>query len=264
MNYNLEDIMCDLKSFVLSAGKMLINKNEEDIIVKEKLSFKDLVTNMDEKIQSYLITNLKEKYNDALFISEEQTNEAKFPVSEWVFVIDPIDGTSNFVKGMNYSCISVGCILSGEIVAGVVYNPYSDELFSAIKGCGAYLNETPISISDSEIHESLVLFGTSPYDNDTTDDTFEKVKKIYTKCLDIRRIGSAALDICNVACGRAGLYFEGRLSLWDYAAASVILSEASGVMCNYCGEKISYSLDKTSVIAGSRLLIEQSGLLKEQ
>lgn len=262
--YNFKDVEADLKQSALLAGKLLIEKITDDFSVTEKSSFKDLVTTKDIEIQSFIVNHIKEKYNQALFVSEEMNNNREYVSSELIFVIDPIDGTANYTKGMKYSCVSIGCLFDGEPVVGVVYNPYTNEMFSAAKGHGAYLNEEPIRVPDMDLSKSLVLFGTSPYDTDTTEDTFEKVKKIYLKCLDIRRLGSAALDICNVACGRAGLYFEGRLSLWDYAAAAAVLSEAGGKFCNYNGQPVEFTLDKTSVIAGNASIIENSGLIEEK
>lgn len=260
--YDFNIVVDTVKKIAAEAGKYLIEKSSDDISVMEKSSHRDLVTNLDIRVQEFIINQLKEEFDGAGFISEETSNDDKAPFSELVFIIDPIDGTSNFIKSMNYSCVSIGCFSNGVPMAGVVYNPYADEMFSAVKGKGAYLNDKAISVTDGHISESLVIFGTAPYDIDTTDDTFDKVKKIYTKCLDIRRFGSAALDICNVACGRAGLYFEGRLSLWDYAAAAVILTEAGGTICNYSGKPLDYFSGKTSVVAGNRLIIDESGLLE--
>lgn len=261
-NYSAGEVVSVLKEVALAAGTLLREKIDKKSSVSEKSSFKDLVTDTDMKIQSFVVERLTERYPEACFVSEERNNSREELSAKLVFVIDPIDGTSNFIKGIRYCCVSIGCLFYGEPVAGVVYNPCTEEMFSAAKGRGAFLNDRLIQVSCETLRESLVLFGTSPYDTKMIQDTLHKVERLYTNCLDVRRLGSAALDICSVACGRVGLYFEGKLSLWDYLAAAVILSEAGGTICDYNGAQLSLSLEKTSVIAGNERIIAESGLLK--
>lgn len=260
--YNWEKIVQLLKEIVFIAGKRMVERDEKTLLVNEKTSSKDLVTLLDVEIQKFIIKECKEKYPEACFVAEEMDNNEENLCSELTFVIDPIDGTANFVKDTRHSCISIACFSKRELMAGVVYNPYMEELFWAMKGQGSYLNEKRIRVSEQRLCESLVFFGTSPYDSDMAEDTFAKLKMICSKCLDIRRLGSAALDICSVACGRAGLYFEGKLSLWDYAAAALILQEAGGVILNYKGETLNYSLEKSSIISGSKLTIEEADIVE--
>ncbi len=212
-------------------------------------------------MQTFLTTEIKKIYTNAKFVAEEIDNIESELYSELVFVIDPLDGTTNYVKDLHHSCISVACFLYGKPMLGIVYDPYVNEMFYATKGSGAYLNDMRIYVSSSPIADSLVLFGTSPYDEDMIDDTLIKIRRLYPHCLDVRRLGSAALDICYVACGRAALYFESKISLWDYAAASVILSEAGGSLYNYSGKAAPFTLSKTSVIAGSTHSINESNKL---
>ena len=143
-------------------------------------------------------------------------------------IVDPIDGTTNFIKDYHTSCISVGIINDGIKAAGVVYNPYLNEMYYAIKGEGAFLNDKRIHVSDEPLSNGIVLFGTSPYYEELNEKSFEMAFDYFKKALDIRRSGSAAIDLCSIAAGRAEVYFELRLSPWDYAAASLILTEAGG------------------------------------
>lgn len=126
------------------------------------------------------------------------------------------------------SAISVGLALDGERYMGVVYNPYLNEMFTAIKGKGACLNGEPIHVSSEPLCNGIVLFGTAPYYEELNRKSFEMAYDYFKKALDIRRSGSAALDLCSVAAGRAEVFFELRLCPWDFAAGSLIVEEAGG------------------------------------
>lgn len=162
----------------------------------------------------------------SVFIGEEEEKHKKLPEG-YAFIIDPIDGTTNFMIGYNCSCISIALLKGGEPVIGVIYNPYANEVFTAIKGQGAYLNDEPIHVRDEKIQKSIVVVGTAPYYEDMFEISFEKIYKVFKHCIDIRRSGSAAIDLCNVASGRVGLYFEQSLCPWDYAAGFLLVKEAA-------------------------------------
>mgnify|MGYP006314106501 FL=1 len=166
----------------------------------------------------------------------------------YAFIVDPIDGTTNFVKDYHMSAISVALLNGKEVVAGVVYNPYLDEAFYAIKGEGAFCNGKKISVSSQPIDKALVLFGSSPYDKELFPKTIEVLSQYFYKALDIRRCGSAALDLCSVASGRAELYFELQVSPWDFAAGKLLVEEAGGVVTTLDGEPLSFE-GKTSILA---------------
>ena len=153
----------------------------------------------------------------------------------------------NFVHGFHHSCISAAYAEEGTVRVGAIYNPYIDEMFTAIRGEGAFLNGRPIAVSRDGLSESVVCFGTSPYHPELADRTFRLVRKAFDAGLDVRREGAAALDLCTVAAGRAGLYFELQLSLWDYAAGKLIVEEAGGCCCTVEGE---------GILAGSPAAVE--------
>ena len=260
MKDTTEDILQALRETAYESGQTLLRAPADSIVCRTKSSFRDLLTQYDTRIQAEIIGSLSRRFPGAAFIAEEQAN-AEGADAELLFVIDPLDGTTNFVKSLHYSCVSIACYSCGKPLAGAVCNPYADELFSAAAGRGAALNGAPIRVSDAALAESLAFFGTSPYNAEAAELTFAKLCALYKKCLDVRRMGAAALDICHVACGRAGLFFEARLSLWDYAAAAVILREAGGTLCDFQGAPLKLSLDKSSVLAGSERTIRESGLL---
>ena len=212
----------------------------------------DLVTEYDKKIQGLLEIGLKKILPEAKFIGEEGSSD-KLSDEGYAFIVDPIDGTTNFVKDYHISAISVALLKGREVVAGVVYNPYLDETFSAIKGQGAYLNGRKISVSSQPLDKALVLFGTAPYDKHLFKETLEILSDYFYKALDVRRCGSAALDLCSVACGRAELYFELVVSPWDFAAGKLLVEEAGGVVTTLDGKPLSFE-GRTSILAKNNVI----------
>ena len=138
-------------------------------------------------------------------------------------------------------------------MAGVVYNPYLNEVFYAIKDGGAYCNGKQIHVSDSDLSNALILFGTSPYDKNLSERTFQLAAQYLSQGLDLRRSGSAALDLCTVAAGRAELYFELQTSPWDFAAGKLIVEEAGGVVTTLDGEELSF-YKKSSILAKNKVI----------
>ena len=210
-------------------------------------------------MQEFLFKELGKAFPDAQFIGEEGEND--FSTDGLRFIIDPIDGTTNFMQDYRCSCISVALCNDNDVVAGVVYNPYTDELFSAEKGKGAYLNGDRISVSERPLSDGLALFGTSPYHPENTDETFSLLRKVFDFSRDIRRSGSAAYDICMIACGRCEVFFEKSLQPWDIAAGTLILKEAGGIALNYQGRDINFSTPIDVVFANPKAYKEFITLL---
>lgn len=200
----------------------------EDLDISEKTSNVNLVTKYDKMIQKFLIDELGKITPGASFFCEEGDDNKQL-TDGYCYIIDPIDGTTNFIKSFQHSAISVGLAKDKKLIIGVVADPDKNNLYYAEKGKGAYLNGKRINVSDCTLAESLVMFGTCPYEHELAHKTFELTKKVFNKALEVRRSGSAALDICYVASGKADLYYEMIIRPWDWAGASVILSEAGGV-----------------------------------
>ena len=219
------------------------------ILAETKTSRRDFVTEYDRRVQEMLTQKLREVLPDAHFFCEEM-NEQDGLDAEHLFVIDPIDGTMNFVRGLHHSCISVAYVNRGTVCIGAIYNPYVDEMFTAIRGRGALLNGRAIHVADTRLSESVVCFGTSPYAPALQARSVELAGKLLAESLDLRREGSAALDLCSVAAGRAGLYFELQLSLWDYAAGELIVREAGGLCSRVDGSPLPFDSSKPDVLAG--------------
>lgn len=245
----MENILDKIISAVKQAGKIYLDATD-DMDIEDKGSSVNLVTKYDKLIQDFLFDELKKIIPDCNFLGEEGDGN-KTLTDGYCFVIDPIDGTTNFIKGFQHSAISVGLAKDKELIIGVVLDPDLNNLFYAEKGKGAYLNGKKISVSDCTIENSLVLFGTCPYEHELAHKTFELTEKVFYKAIEVRRGGSAALDICYVASGKADLYFEMILRPWDWAGASVILSEAGGIATTF--DKAPLDANKiTSFVCGNK------------
>ena len=220
------------------------------ILAESKTGKRDVVTEYDRRVQAFLIQQLREAVPDAGFFCEEMEEQDPLD-AERLFIIDPIDGTMNFVHGFHHSCLSVAYIERGTVRVSAIYNPYVDEMFSAIRGNGAFLNGRRISVTDRGLGESVVCFGSAPYNPELADRTFALARKAFDLGLDVRREGAAALDLCTVAAGRAGLYFELKLSFWDYAAGVLIVEEAGGRCCTIEGKNLPMDGSRIGILAGT-------------
>ena len=146
-----------------------------------------------------------------------------------IWILDPVDGTTNLIHDFQHSTISLAYAKGGKILFGVVYDPFHEECFTAELGKGAFLNGKPIQVSKKEqLGDCLTAIGTSPGCREHADENFARMRRIYDQCQDIRRIGSAALELSYVACGRLDGFYEENLKIWDYAAGSLLVTEAGG------------------------------------
>ena len=225
-----------LIAVVRRAGDMIRDAHDIEKDTHEKNGAADLVTKYDVTVQAFLQKELLALVPEADFLGEEGEHEALD--KPWVFVVDPIDGTTNFVRHMHHSNIAVALVHEGCVAYGVVYNPFTEEMFAARRGGGAFLNGHPIHVSDRDMSHAITLCGSTIYDRRFTDRSFSLMRRLYDLGLDFRRFGSAELDVCYVACGRAEVFFECRLSPWDYAAGSLILTEAGGKISRLDGSPI--------------------------
>ena len=200
----------------------------------------DYVTNVDVAVQNFLKDALAKEFPDIALIAEEKENLGLDPAKSY-WILDPIDGTTNLIRDYHLSAVSLGLYEKGEITFGVVYNPFTEELFCGAKGEGAFLNGVPIHVSDQpEFKDAVVSFGSSPYEKNRAKDLFPVFYNVFMNCADFRRTGSAALDLCYVACGRQHAFLEQNLKPWDYSGATVILKEAGGTISDWKNEKLPY------------------------
>ncbi|MBR5788989.1 MAG: inositol monophosphatase [Lachnospiraceae bacterium] len=244
-------LISKISEIAKEAGEIMVNAKRPKIM--EKAGHANFCTETDEKIQAFLIERLQEVLPEASFLGEEDGQDvfSEKMSKGYCFVLDPIDGTSNFIYEYRPSVVSIGLLKDGKPHMAVVYNPYDDMLFTATAGQGAYLNGERIMSSDVPLSDTLAVFGTAPYYTELQDKTFDIAKKLLKECVDLRRSGTAAWDMCCVAMGRCGLYFELRIQLWDYAAAALIATEAGCTVTDIEGKPLSF-IGPTSAICRSR------------
>ena len=238
--------------------KPLLTNRELSGMVTEK-GRADFVTAVDSTVQEKLKAELLKMYPDVQFMGEEGEKES-VDFSGRVWILDPVDGTTNLIHNYCMSAVSLGLLDNGEPVMGIIYNPFTEELFCARKGGGAYLNGERIGVSaEPALKNALIAFGTSPYDKQLADVNFDMIKQAYMQSGDIRRSGSAALDLAYAACGRIDGFFERNLKPWDYCAGICIVNEAGGMVTNMHGNAVTF--DKNSDILASNGIIHEE-LLK--
>ncbi|KAH0881672.1 hypothetical protein HID58_069066 [Brassica napus] len=203
----------------------------------------DLVTETDKGCEELVFNHLKQLFPNHKFIGEETTaaNGVTELTDEPTWIVDPLDGTTNFVHGFPFVCVSIGLTIGKVPVVGVVYNPIMDEMFTGVQGKGAFLNGKPIKVStQSELVTALLLAeaGTKR-DKATLDDATNRINSLLTKVRSLRMGGSCALDLCGVACGRGDIFYEiGFGGPWDIAAGIVIVREAGGLIFDPSGKEL--------------------------
>ena len=212
---------------VRRAGEMVLSAHDIAAGTHEKTSAADLVTEYDLAVEAFLKEQLPPLCHGSIFYGEEEAENAD-PSRGWAFIVDPIDGTTNFVRGLRQSAISVALARDGQVEYAVVFDPYKNEMFSARRGGGAFLNGAPIRVSEKPLAEGIFGMGTAIYRREYLEPTMRVTEQLFRRACDFRRLGAAALDLCDVACGRVELFFEYSLCPWDFAAGSLIITEAGG------------------------------------
>ena len=238
-----------------SAGDIILSANCTDTDIDSKTGVANFVTKYDVAVQDRLKEQLAALYPDSRFIGEE-SGEDDYKESDTLIVVDPIDGTTNFIRDTHHSCVSIGIIKDKKPYMGVVHDPYLNETFYAKAGEGAFLNGKRIKVSKNGLENSLIGFGTCPYYESLRIKTVELIKQLLGTCGDVRRQGSAALDLCYVASGRFDMFFEYKLSLWDYCAGALIVKEAGGVLYGRDGQEITFD-GPSAVIAANPVIYDE-------
>jgi myo-inositol-1(or 4)-monophosphatase len=231
---------------------------EGTFTIESKDTINNLVTEVDKKSEEAIIKTIRQYFPDHFILSEEVGELST--TSNYKWIIDPIDGTVNFAHGIPICCVSIGVEKDGEMLMGCVFNPFMNELFFAEKGKGAFLNNKPIKVSQKKQLESACLVTGFPYRWAKTDiDPIPVFERFIRHGLPVRRLGSAAIDLCWVACGRFDAFWEYNLNPWDIAAGYLIVEEAGGKITNFAGEP--YSVYHKETMATNSLL--HDAMLKE-
>jgi len=242
-------------------GGILIKYLGKPVDVKYKGDV-DLVTIADRLSEEEIVSLISALYPEHRIIGEEGTE--KNTNSKYRWIIDPLDGTTNYAHAFPCFAVSIGLEVSGKIVAGVVYDPVRDECFTGEDGGGAYLNGKSIHVSDIDILDKALLATGFPYDRrENADEYLHDFKNFLQKAQELRRPGAASIDLCYVASGRLDGFWECKLHPWDVAAASVIVKEAGGKMSDFKGKEYSIYGEET-LASNSRIHEEMIEVLKER
>lgn len=225
-----------LMELVRQAGKLLYDREGSTHIRKKGRA--DYVTQVDMAVQGFFSEELPKRWPHIQFMSEEQSNAHLDPNAP-MWILDPVDGTCNLIHDLGMSAISLALVEGGQVMLGIVYNPFNGEMFHAIRGQGAFRNGEPIHVSDQqELADSLIAIGTSPYQKQLAETNFALFRRLFEVGADIRRMGTASLDLAYVACGRMDAYLERGLKPWDFAAGLLLVEEAGGQVQDYQGKPL--------------------------
>ena len=232
---------------VYEAGQMLLkmSRRRHRITLKGRVN---LVTEADLASEKYIVGTIGRKYPDHSILAEE--GAARDNDSEFKWIIDPLDGTTNYAHAFPFYCVSIGLEYCGIMVAGAIYDPERDEMFHAVKGAGSFLNRQRIQVSTETRLEKALLATGFPYDiGSSRENNLKYFNRFARLARGVRRAGSAALDLCYLACGRFDGFWELKLHPWDTAAGTVIVQEAGGKVTDFAGRK--YSIYDKYILASN-------------
>ncbi len=258
---NLDDILIKSVEIIKKTGVFIKNqqKNVTKDIVETK-SLHDFVTFVDKESEKFLVDNLSALIPDAGFITEEKTTTKYSENYNWI--IDPLDGTTNYIHGLFPVCVSVALQYQKETVLGVVYEIGLDECFWAVKDKGAFLNGYKIKVSDTDkVENTLIATGFPYYDYKHLPQFMQTIEYFMQHSHGLRRLGSAAADLAYVACGRCDAFYEYSLKAWDVAAGAFIIQEAGGKVSDFSGEK-NYLFGQEIVTSNSLVFNEFLSIIK--
>lgn len=219
---------------LVTQTKSLIKNREMAAHVQEK-GLADYVTQVDIAVQDFLKKALFDIAPDIQFLGEETGLQEMEADSFWI--LDPVDGTTNLMHDYQHSVVSLALCRQREIVMGIIYDPFREEVFWAVKGQGSFLNGAPIQVSEArQLSDTIIGLGTAK--RELADENFARFRRVFGQSQDVRRIGSAALELAYTACGRQGGYFEAYLNPWDYAAGMLLVQEAGGMVTDFAGNSL--------------------------
>ncbi|MBC9812388.1 inositol monophosphatase [Crocinitomicaceae bacterium CZZ-1] len=248
MDYN--DLNKKAIDIIQQSGEFVERRNNKNIF--EEKGKDNFLSYLDLEIQEYLAKSLKNIFPLANIVSEEYDANPDIDDGHY-WIIDPIDGTTNLIHNYPHYCTSITLINNYEPIIGITYNPITKDLFRAQKGKGAFLNDKRINVSKNDILQKSILGFGFPYDKTKILPIVDLLKKAIFKSQDLRRTGSAALDLAYVACGRIDGFFELDLEIWDFAAGSLLISEAGGNISDWKNLRLNFK-DKSNIIATNNLI----------
>lgn len=233
------------------AGRIILQSlDQPDKIQIEEKGLNDYVTQVDKACEDEIKYIIHKAYPNHSILGEETGLTQKNNTDDITWIIDPLDGTTNFIHGFPQFCISIGIMEKGRIEHGIIYDPLKDELFTATRGRGAQLNDRRIRVSNTvQLNQALLGTGFPTREIDVIDVYLNLLRELMPQCAGVRRAGAAALDLAYVACGRLDGFWEYGLKLWDVSAGSLLIKEAGGYVSGFESEE-SY-LESGNIIAGT-------------
>ena len=253
MNVTSDTLLARATELARKAGDLQRSKIWQPFTIEHKGEI-DLVTEVDRACEDLLVGGLRQSFPGHDFLAEENLYPATGSRYKWI--IDPLDGTTNFAHGFPWFAVSIGLEVEGEIVLGVVYHTMMDELFTALKGEGAYLNGQRLRVSSRQPLRSSLLASGFPYDSATDrENNFAHFVNFQMNARGIRRAGAAALDLAYVAAGRFDGFWEAKLKPWDVAAGQLLVREAGGAVTGFDGE--GYSVYSHRIVASNGLIHDE-------
>lgn len=239
-----------MKDMAFGAGRIQKDNYMQIENWRQKSGKGDIVTEVDEKCERYILDRLSKEYPDATILSEE-SGSVGVPGGKDVWIIDPLDGTRNYAMKIPFFCVSIGLTRNGAAYAGVIYDPIHDELFYAERGKGAFLNGEPIHVSKDESMDDSLLSVSWVKRKVERKRFIDIIDKLAHETSYFRRFGAAALVMSYVACGRLSAYIQGGLSPWDIAAGIVIIEEAGGKITDFDSRQINLSMKNIEVVTAN-------------
>ncbi len=243
------DDICLIKKVAFSSAKKAGRILKEGMTRGLTISYKgdlNLVTQIDTFSEQTIVAEIRKHFRDHQILAEEGHNYESTSPYRWI--IDPLDGTTNYAHRFPYFCVSIGVAFEGSMILGVIYDPVRQEIFVAEKGKGATLNNRPIGVSPiPNLKESLLVTGFAYSVKTDVNNNLNHFSHFVKRAQGVRRMGSAALDMCYVACGRFDGFWELGLKPWDTAAGFLILTEAGGTVTDFSGD--TFSIDKPEILA---------------
>ncbi len=236
------EILEAAKSIAREAGKLVLDRFGGERELTQK-GFRDFVTDADYAAQSLIVERVREQFPTHGFLAEEE-DATLSDNADIVWIIDPVDGTTNYSRNIPLFCVSIGVAQAGDPLVGVIYDPVRDELFWATKGGGAFLNGQAISVSTTDNLADAIIAHDWSRSPTLRDVILQIITQLAHQTRSLRAMGSAAIAICWVANGRLDAYFNPSLSAWDIAAGQLILAEAGGIMSGFNAEP--FALDDPS------------------
>ena len=234
----------------IEAGKFILTRRDMVKEIIHKKGKTDLVTDVDKKSEAMIIERIRSEFPLHSILAEESGEDITDSDIKWI--IDPLDGTTNFAHTLPIFCVSIGVMVNDRILIGIVYDPNRDELFAAEDGRGAFLNGNKISVSsNARVEESLISTGFA-YDIMKKAENIKKFTTMINNAQAVRRPGSAAIDLCYVACGRFDGFWEAYLSPWDTAAGKIIVQEAGGKISKFHNEE--YNIFDNELLASNGII----------